>query len=307
MVKNCPTCCKFQSQRAQPLIPSTLPSLPWQKVAMDIFEWEKASYLLVIDYYSRYIEIARLSNLTSREVITHTKSIFARHGVPEKVISDNGPQFSSHEFSQFSDQYCFEHVTSSPHYPQSNGETERAVQTVKRLLKKADDPYMALLAYRNTPLHIGYSPAQLLMSRRLRTLVPTIPSLRQPEVPDNITVSQQDWKEKERQKTNFDLHHGVQDLKPLLPGDSVWLTNNQTSGEILSENTTRSYDVEIPTGLFRRNRRHLISVPSNETIVDSEEQSISQTPTVTNNSDICKTRSGRIVNPPDRLDPSLTL
>ena len=71
MVKNCQICCKFQSQRAQPLMPPPLPSLPRQKVAVDIFEWRKTSYLLVIDYYSRFIEIARLSNLTSREVITH--------------------------------------------------------------------------------------------------------------------------------------------------------------------------------------------------------------------------------------------
>ncbi|MCY3930012.1 MAG: RNase H-like domain-containing protein, partial [Acidobacteria bacterium] len=190
MVKNCPTCCKSQSQRAQPLIPSTLPSLPWQKVAMDIFEWKKASYLLLVDYYSRYIEIAKLSRPTSGEVIMHTKSIFARHGIPETVISDNGPQFSSKEFSQFADKYCFVHVTSSPYFPQSNGEAERAVQTIKQLLKKAEDPYVALLAYRNTPLHLGYSPAQLLMCRRLRTSVPTIRSLREPEIPDKFTVSQ---------------------------------------------------------------------------------------------------------------------
>ena len=177
MVKNCPTCCKFQSQRAQPLIKSTLPSLPWQKVAIDIFEWKKASYLLIVDYYSRYIEIAKLSRLTSAEVIIHMKPIFARHGIPKKAISDNEPQFSSHEFSKFASTYCFEHVTSSPYFPQSNGEVERAVRTIKVLLKKADDPYAALLAYRNTPLHLGYSPAQLLMSRRLWTSVPTIRNL----------------------------------------------------------------------------------------------------------------------------------
>ena len=98
---------------------------------MDIFEWKKASYLLIVDYYSRYIEIARLSRSTSTEVIMHTKSIFARHGIPEKVISDNGPQFSSHKFSQFANKYCFDHVTSSPYFPQSNWEAERAVQTIK--------------------------------------------------------------------------------------------------------------------------------------------------------------------------------
>ena len=120
-IKSCPTCCKFQLQGVQPLIPSTLPCLPWQKVAMDIFEWKKASYVLIVDYYSRYIEIAKLSRLTSTEVIIHIKSIFTRHGIPETVISDNGPQFSSHEFSQFASKYCFDHVTSNPYFPQSNG------------------------------------------------------------------------------------------------------------------------------------------------------------------------------------------
>ena len=68
---------------------------------MDIFEWKKASYLLVVDYYSRYIEIAKLNHLTSGKVIMHIKSVFAHHGIPEEVISDNGPQFSLQEFSQY--------------------------------------------------------------------------------------------------------------------------------------------------------------------------------------------------------------
>ena len=117
--KTCQTCCKFQSQGAEPLIPSTLPSLPWQKVAMDIFEWKKSLYLLILDYYSRYIEIAKLSRLTSTEVIMHVKSIFARHGILQKVISDNGPQLSSQQFSQFANTYCFDHVTSSPYFPRA--------------------------------------------------------------------------------------------------------------------------------------------------------------------------------------------
>ena len=153
---------------------------------MDIFEWKKASFLLVVDYHSRYIEIAKLSRLTSAEVIIHMKLILAQHGIPEKVILDNGPQFSSHKFSQFASTYCFEYGL---YFPQSNGEAERAVQTIKGLLKKADDPYAALLAYQNTPLHLRYSPIQLLMSTRLRTSVPTIRSLQEPEVPDQFTVS----------------------------------------------------------------------------------------------------------------------
>ena len=113
----------------------------------------------MVDYYSRWIEIARLSGTISEEVIGVTSSIFARHGIPEVVVSDNGPQFSAEAYAKFAQTYGFEHVTSSPHYPKSNGEAERAVQTVKNLLKKSGDHYLALLAYRTTSLQCGYSPA----------------------------------------------------------------------------------------------------------------------------------------------------
>lgn len=84
---------------------------------------------------------------TADDVIVHTKSIFARHGITEIVVSDNGPQYSSEAFAKFTHEYQFEHVTSSPYHPQSNREAKRAVQTVKRLLKKEGDPYLALLSY----------------------------------------------------------------------------------------------------------------------------------------------------------------
>ena len=66
---NCSTCCKFQNQSVEPLIPSVLPTLPWQKVATDLFKWKGANYLLVVDYFSKYIEISKLNNELSCEVI----------------------------------------------------------------------------------------------------------------------------------------------------------------------------------------------------------------------------------------------
>ena len=138
-----------------------------------MFVWNNTNYVLVVDYYSNYFEIAQLATTKRSTVIQHIKSIFARHGIPEIVISDNGPQYSSEEFHQFSTTLGFVHKTSSPTYPQSNGFAERNAQTVKRLLTKAkasnQDPYLSLLSYRNTSFQQMGSPAQLLMNRRLRT------------------------------------------------------------------------------------------------------------------------------------------
>jgi transposase InsO family protein len=117
-------------------------------------------------------------------------SIFAPHGIPDEGVSDNGPQFASAEFNNFYKLWEFRHVTSSPEYSQSNGQIERTVQTVKKILKKADetgqDPYLSILEYRNSPLDsVMKSQAQLLMSRRLKTRLPITTSLLPPQVPSN--------------------------------------------------------------------------------------------------------------------------
>ena len=94
MITNCRVCTKERIQHSEPLIPSELPELPFQKVRTDLFEWEKRTHLLLVDYYSRFIEISLLSRPTAAEVINHLQSIFARRGIPEIVVSDNGPQYS---------------------------------------------------------------------------------------------------------------------------------------------------------------------------------------------------------------------
>ena len=105
-------------------------------------------YLVVIEYFYCYIEVADLTSTTSTTLKEKLKPIFARHGVPEIVVIDNGPQFSATEFADFAREYDFSHVTSSPRYPRSNGEAERAVRTGKSLLAKGEDPHKALMAYR---------------------------------------------------------------------------------------------------------------------------------------------------------------
>ena len=151
-VKQCYTCSKRSTPPVEPMIASELPDYPWQKVGADLFELKGIKYLLLVDYFSRYIEVVKLSSTTSGTIISVLKGIFSRYGIPERLISDNGPQFASREMKIFSVSYGFEHVTSSPHYPQGNGQAERAVQTAKRLLSAGDDPALSLLSYRTTAM-----------------------------------------------------------------------------------------------------------------------------------------------------------
>ena len=141
----------------------------------------------MVDYWSSYFEVQELHRTTSSSVINAFKVQFARHGIPDTLVTDNGTQFTSAEFDAFATKWDFTHCTSSPRYPQSNGKVENAVKTCKALLKKAKadntDPLLALLDWRNTPTEgIGTSPAQRLMGRCTRTLLPTHQNLLKPRI-----------------------------------------------------------------------------------------------------------------------------
>ena len=88
-------------QVTEPLISTQFPQLPWQRVGTDLFEHNAFKYVLVVDYFSRYIEIAKLSSTNTNTVVNQLKSIFARHGISQVIISDNGPQYSMAVFSKF--------------------------------------------------------------------------------------------------------------------------------------------------------------------------------------------------------------
>ena len=105
-----------RAQKTELRIPSTFPELPWQNVGMDLFEWQKFVYLVIVDYYSRFIEIAQLDKTTAEAVIQSCKNIFSRHGIPKEVVTNNGSQFDSNAFRKFSKEYQFHHITSSPYY-----------------------------------------------------------------------------------------------------------------------------------------------------------------------------------------------
>ena len=105
-----------------------------------MFQLKDFTYLVVVDYYSRYMEIQKLTSVTSAGVISALKAIFSRHGIPVEFMSDNGPQFASQKMREFAERDCFTLVTSSPHYPQSNGLAERTIKTVKELISDTDNP-----------------------------------------------------------------------------------------------------------------------------------------------------------------------
>ena len=122
--------------------------------------------------------MVRLRNTSSKPVIKHLKEIFCRHCIPQNVMSDNRPQFTIQLYKQLANQFGFNRLYSSPIFPRSNGKAERTVQAIKQLITKvkADntDINIVLLAYRNTKLYdMKASPAKLLMSRNLRSRIPT--------------------------------------------------------------------------------------------------------------------------------------
>ena len=190
------------------------------------------------------------------------KQHFARHGLCEKLVSDNGPPFGSAEFRAFAEKYEFEHVTSSPRYSQSNGKVESAVKTAKRLMKKASDagtdPYLALLDWRNTPsATLKASPAQIMFGRRTRTLMPSTPQLlesyRAAETRENMQQA------KIKQAEYYNRH--VKAKPELQEGQTVRVNLNDKEwrkGEIEKVLPFRSYIIRTDDdSKYRRNRRHV--------------------------------------------------
>ena len=165
-ISQCGICRKMENTPIkEPLLSHEVPDRPWSKVGLDLFHVQEKTYLVTVDYYSNFWEIDMLKTTESQAVIKKIKAHFARYGIPDTVISDNGPQFSSHTFKEFADQWEFKHHTSSPYHSRSNGLAESAVKTAKRLITKAildqQDIYLALLDHRNTPTQgFSSSPSQ---------------------------------------------------------------------------------------------------------------------------------------------------
>ena len=262
-----------------------LPERPWQQVGSDLFEWEGKHYLLVVDYYSRFPEIRLLKHQGATAVIAECRQIFSIHGIPERFISDNGPQYCNTEFKQFAKQYGFAHATSSPRYPQGNGLAERTVQTVKGLMNKArcsgEDFQLALLAYRASPHEsTGASPGQLLMGRKIRTRLPMLPSKLVPEVVSPGEIARKDQASKDKQASYYNRRNGVRSLETLEAGDNVliWDIESRTwsiPGILVRQLGARSYLVQLASGRkLRRNRLQIQRRPEGSIDVEQEDSGI---------------------------------
>lgn len=169
MVASCSICLQNKpSLIRESIISHAVPNLPWQQVAMDLFEIDGQQYLIIADYFSRYPDVYKLTDTGAISIINCLKGVFSRFGIPQVCISDNGPQFNNHQFTKFMQEWEIIHKTSSPGYAQSNGFIEAMVKAIKNLLIKAKmeglDWNLALLEYRNTCTNGLDSPALLMMN-----------------------------------------------------------------------------------------------------------------------------------------------
>ncbi|UYV78935.1 hypothetical protein LAZ67_17000317, partial [Cordylochernes scorpioides] len=194
------------------------------------------------------------------------------HGIPEEVRSDNGPQFGL-EFKRFAKEYGFHHITSSPRFPQSNGFIESMVKNIKNQLKKGRDPYLSLLGYRTALMENGYSPAELCLNRKLKTTVPTSPVQLQSRIPDFENLEKREKNQRHKKKTHFDIHHRARELSHLDEGTRVWVKDLRVPGVVLEDaGSPRSYIVNSPKGILRKNRFHLLPNPQGEKIDMEDEE-----------------------------------
>ena len=322
-VGKCSTCLEHRpSNSKEPMISHKIPDRAWQTVGTDLFTWNNEQYIITTDYYSRYFELDKLHSTTASAVIHKLKAAFARHGIPETVISDNGPQYKCREFEAFADKWEFTHITSSPHYPQSNGLAEKSVQIAKLLMEKAKsdkrDPYLSLLEYRNTPVDSFRSPAQLLMSRRLRSVLPNTHQQLQPQVVSQREVHARRDHQQQQQRRHYD--RSARPLPPLQEGQHIRFQEQgrwKPAVVIRPAETDRSYHIRSAEGPeYRRNRRHLLSTnEGHHTYIDkSPEDNTPQTPhnsTLTtsqiademiSHTNLYTTRSGRGIKPRAVLD-----
>ncbi|UYV70685.1 K02A2.6-like, partial [Cordylochernes scorpioides] len=301
-VENCRTCQANQRNKTkEPMIIKEIPSLPWEIVAADIFSIKGKNYLLITDNYSGFIDFKEMKTMNSAETIEYLKKWFSVHGIPRLLETDNGPNFTSRDFKDFQKKWLFDHQTSSPLYPKSNGLAERAVQTAKNLIRKCLDSgqevELALLNFYNTPRDGLPSPAQCLFSRRTRTLLPTSTHQLEPEIQKGHTQNLRN--KRERQKTHHDKT--AKTTRSFKEGEKIMLKQHHREwipARVTQEVAPRSYKVQTPTGEYRRNSSFM-----RHTNLESPKQQRRRIPEIPKSTLITRTRSTRTAPCPLQQGP----
>ena len=263
--QSCKTCIKHsKSQRCEPLQSHPTPELPWHMVATDLFKIKNSKYLLLVDYYSRFPILYNLGSATFKVLVQEMKAVFAELGFPNMIVSDSGPQYTLVEFKDFMKQWQIEHRVSSPRNPQSNGMAERCVQTMKasliKTMEEGEDVDLALLTHKTTPLsHRLLSPAELLNSRKYKTLIPTqiVPTRLQESYRQIMDQGKQVQAQLYNKNTRVlpTLEQSQKVVVQLDPSKNTW-----TLAEIIQCPTPagRSYSLKtIHSGIYTRNRRFI--------------------------------------------------
>ncbi len=225
VAKSCQSCQEVKgTPPAAPLHPWVWPSKPWQRVHLDFAgPFRGVMFLVGMDAHSKWPEVQIMSSTTASKTVDVLREWFARHGLPEQLVTDNGSQFIAEEFEVFTKQNRIKHVRSAPYHPASNGLVERFVQSLKQSLKASEGDGRSLyhrlstflLSYRTTPqATTGVPPCQLLMQRDLRTRL----SLLQPDR-DSTVLS--------RQSAQKSIHDRHSKSRLWIAGDRVMIRNHR--------------------------------------------------------------------------------
>ena len=268
-ISSCVTCQESRTMNCkEPMIPSDIPLRPWAKIGIDILDFQNKSYVVAMDYYSKWIEYDQISKKSAHEVISWCHKTFASYGFPITIISDNNP-FSSREFTAYLAENDIQLVTSSPHYSQGHALAETGVKIVENILRKTikteQNPHVLLMQYRNTPIPaLGVSPSQLMLGRSLRDDTNfnetdlEIKPVNKTYIAQKLAVSQK------RQKNYYDRNS-----KPLpevkVNDQVIYRHNNKWNHGLLigKSRTPRSWMIQGEgEKTFRRNRRDFILVKS---------------------------------------------
>jgi hypothetical protein len=205
-VKSCADCTEMLNpEKNVPLLLWPWATEPWQRVHIDYLEMKGQMFIIFMDGFSKWMEVVPMSSTTAQATITVCRSLFARYGLPSRVVTDNGPQFIADDFKGFLKNNGIKHTLCPPYHPASNGQAEIGVQTFKRIFKKfkrdlplRDKVSTVLFSYRNTPHSTtGKTPAELFLKRSPKTRL----SLTKPSLRDKVEEKQ------EYSKRNHDSKH----------------------------------------------------------------------------------------------------